>query len=403
MIKETIDSKDYFIAISTGIFLFILPFTHTVAIRLSFLLISLILVLSFYKITVLREVFCKLPLLIWVIFPILMLPFAIDLSYSLSEIKVEIAYSVLAFILFFIISYHKVWFVKTAILAMTISLLLVSIWGLINSYMHQGIWEETARHNGSASYISYTLILIPLLVMAYFLFIKYRILIITIALFFIITSFLSGQRIFLVAILLELLVFIFWARKYFVIDKRKLLWVAGTFIIIASLLAFVSLLNRFHGSLDTAIDYQQHDPRIELLSIPFNIIQSAPLIGYGFGRDTMLHIMGGQAAMDKVMIQQGAGYQYDHAHNIFLNYTIELGLFGLITLVTLLACLIRKYYQLSQHSNQLIAVAGSVGLAIILGFILRNQTNDMFYRDISLFFWSVQGILFGFIAQQLVK
>jgi O-antigen ligase len=308
-------------------------------------------------------------------------------------------YSVMAFSIFFSLAYQKIFFMKSAIIAMTLSLTLVSLWGLWNSYENQGLWLETARHNGSASYISYTLILIPLLLFAQCLFVQQRFWIISFLVLLILTSFLSGQRIFIVALLAELVIFILWAKQYLNISTQKLLIISTVFILLSTLLAFASLLNRFDGSIETAIHYQRYDPRLELFSIPLDLIKNAPLIGYGFGRETMLHVIGGEAALEQILQNYPKGYQYNHAHNVLLNIAIEVGLLGLVIFASVFICLFRQYYHCAKYAKPIVAAAGMAGIAILVGFLIRNQSNDMFYRDISLFFWSTQGLLLGFIVK----
>jgi len=395
--------KDYLLAILSGGFLFILPFTHTVAIRLSFLLLLFIALVFIYPFKALQKIHCKNILLLWMVFPLLILPFAWDISYSLNEIKVEIGYSLIAFSLFFILAYQKVFFVKSALFAATVSLIVLSLWGGWNSYWNGGIWLETARHNGSASYISYTLILLPFLIFSYFLLSQYRRFILAIAILLIITSFVSGQRVFVFALVAEMVVFLLWVKHHFKLNPKKLILISSVFILLSALLALGSLLNRFDGSIAAAIHYQQNDPRLSLLSIPIDLIKHAPLLGYGFGRETMLHVLGGEAVLEQILANYPHGYQYNHAHNLFLNYAIEVGLLGLLIFAVLFSCLFQHYYACAKQSKRLVAVAGMAGMAILVGFLIRNQSNDMFYRDISLFFWSIQGVLLGFIAKMIHK
>jgi len=391
--------KDYFLAICSGFFLFILPFTHTIAIRLSLFLIVFIAVIFIYRLNAIRNIPTQKVLLLWLVFPVLILPFAWNIAYSLNEIKVEIVYSVMAFSIFFTLAYQKIFFIKSALIAMSLSLLLVSLWGLWNSYENQGLWLETARHNGSASYISYTLVLIPLLLFAQCVFVRQRLWIISLLVLLILTSFLSGQRIFIVALLAQLVIFGLWAKQYLTISTQKLMIISTVFILLSTLLAFASLLNRFDGSIEAAIHYQQNDPRFELISIPLELIKNSPFIGYGFGRETMLHVIGGETALDKILQSYPEGYQYSHAHNVLLNIAIEVGLLGLVIFASVFVSLFRHYYCCAKDEQPIVAAAGMAGMAILVGFLVRNQTNDMFYRDMSLFFWSTQGLLLGFIVK----
>src|SRR4051812_24378353 len=96
-IKNLPKSQLAFLAI-TGIFLFILPMPHTMALRL--LTLFLAAMLSFYLVRKqgIPRLPLKVPFVLWMALALFSLLFAINPAYSLSEIKTEILYGALAYV-----------------------------------------------------------------------------------------------------------------------------------------------------------------------------------------------------------------------------------------------------------------------------------------------------------------
>jgi hypothetical protein len=84
-----------------AIFLFILPFTHTVALRLSSLAIAAAIAFITWRSHPTPPIPFKLPLLLWAGMALLSLSWALDPAYTLGEIKNEIGYTMLAFFTFY--------------------------------------------------------------------------------------------------------------------------------------------------------------------------------------------------------------------------------------------------------------------------------------------------------------
>jgi O-antigen ligase len=114
-------------------------------------------------------------------------------------------------------------------------------------------------------------------------------------------------------------------------------------------------------------------------------IVEAPLTGHGFGREAMK-----QARPDLMLKSE----MFWHAHNTFLNLGLSTGVVGLTCLSLLLAALLTRYWSLVKGPQEA-RWLGILGLCIVVGFFTRNLTNDFFHRDLSLAFWSLNGLLLG--------
>ena len=112
-----------------------------------------------------------------------------------------------------------------------------------------------------------------------------------------------------------------------------------------------------------------------------------PLTGSGFGRNAM------QKATPDLLTPDVPLFW--HAHNVFLNYGISMGLPGVLALLLVFGCLLRAFWKLARHGNDVQRVIGAAGVAMVAGVIARNLTNDFFMRDMSLLFWSLSGLLLG--------
>src|SRR5712691_9230818 len=89
-----------FLAI-TGLFLFILTIPHTIVLRLFTLFLAAMLSFYFVFKRCWPSMSLKVPLALWIGFALFSLIFAINPIYSLGEIKSEILYGVLAYVIFF--------------------------------------------------------------------------------------------------------------------------------------------------------------------------------------------------------------------------------------------------------------------------------------------------------------
>lgn len=84
-----------------------------------------------------------------------------------------------------------------------------------------------------------------------------------------------------------------------------------------------------------------------------------------------------------------------HAHNMFLNAAISMGIPGALALLVLFAWFGYLYLRLLGTNEALLQRIGVAGLLLLVGVVGRNLTNDFFVRDGALLFWALNGALLG--------
>ena len=80
-----------------------------------------------------------------------------------------------------------------------------------------------------------------------------------------------------------------------------------------------------------------------------------------------------------------------HAHNLFLNTWLESGLIGVVLEMSLLIALVVRFCRL-RHATPWICAAG---VALVVGMLAKNSTDDFMWRTTALAFGSFAGLLLG--------
>lgn len=127
------------------------------------------------------------------------------------------------------------------------------------------------------------------------------------------------------------------------------------------------------------------DVRWDLWKFSLEKIAEHPWVGGGIGR----------SVFDKLhpeFMRENA--QLWHAHNMILNKGIQMGIPGMIAF---LALWIALALELLRHARQpgesgYLAIAG---LAALVAIFAKNMTDDFFVRNVALFFWLATGLLVG--------
>ena|SRR5882672_3681976 len=104
-----------------------------------------------------------------------------------------------------------------------------------------------------------------------------------------------------------------------------------------------------------------------------------PWTGAGFGR----------MVLSKEFQQQQGDVTHSHAHNIVLNYAIQLGFFGPIVLGLLLFSVVRELLKITRAVDRDVQTLGITGLAIVGGVIgVEEMIEDLFAQHVGLLFWA---------------
>jgi O-antigen ligase len=114
-------------------------------------------------------------------------------------------------------------------------------------------------------------------------------------------------------------------------------------------------------------------------------IGERPLTGYGFGRGLLRGPLQGEFRELDAFLW--------HAHNIFLEQRVQLGVPGLLLFLLLLAALLREGWRAALDASDFRAACGIALIAVIAGMLVRNMTDTLFVRQNALLFWGVVGIL----------
>ncbi len=80
-----------------------------------------------------------------------------------------------------------------------------------------------------------------------------------------------------------------------------------------------------------------------------------------------------------------------HAHNLFLNTWLQTGVIGVVLQSALLVALMLRYWRL-RRADPYIAAAG---VALVVGMVTKNFTDDFMWKTTMLAFWAFAGLLLG--------
>jgi O-antigen ligase len=368
-----------------AVFLFILPFPGTVTLRLLALAGSLLVCAwSWYR-EGYPQVPARLALVLWGGFALLSLATAVDPAYTLGEIKNEIGYAMAAYLAFLTLTRTRAdaQFLLGALILGSLALASIALWDSLSSDSPR--WNEEGLAGGSGSYSTYLLALLPALLWAGgMLRLRHRWgLVAGLIALQLVVAVIAGQRQFWLVFALQVLVGLPLLRKRgFVHISTSRMRAIGVLAVVLSALVIVGATARR----DTIS--LSEDPRLGMWPGVVARIIEHPLTGKGFGRETM-----------KKAYPELRSRKYPevwHAHNLFLNYGMSMGVPGMIAALYLFFTLLRIFWNLSRADDRALALAGVCGVLLVMAVVVRNLTNDFFVRDLALLFWAIAGMLLGY-------
>jgi O-antigen ligase len=386
-------------AVPAIVFLFILPFTHTVALRLTCLFAAALIALYGGRRVPRPPLPCKLPLLLWAGICVLSLAWSIRPGYSAGELKNEIGYVMIAFLVFFYTTgTETAW----RLWRMTIitSCIVVSVLALV-FVAHSDSWPMNARFFPDRNMFSTYIVLVTPLFLVTLAQDGIRPLAGTLAGLAVpltlACGYLTLNRTMWPALVIEVIVF-FWlvARKTSSGMRSR---VTGALVLIVLCAIFAAAF--------LAVDYMKVGPgatgpdaieksmkqslRPRIWSYAATRIAQRPATGYGFGREILRPDF--QAHSGTPVIR--------HAHNMILNYALETGLPGALLLLLLFAALVRTFWMLYATAPRELWSVGAFGLTLLAGAAVKSMTDDLLIREDSLLFWSLIGMSLGYAGHKL--
>ncbi len=146
--------------------------------------------------------------------------------------------------------------------------------------------------------------------------------------------------------------------------------------------------NYYPAAVENAASMLMQDDRQRIWKAAINIIGDKPIAGYGFALEN------GKQALSEQFTEPWHRDMYRHAHNIVLNYAIQMGLPGGLALLCLFGGLTIGFYsRIRSASSPASRAVATCGLMLVVGFFLRNMTDDFFSRHASLLLAALIGML----------
>lgn len=376
-----------------ALFLAILPFPGTVALRLLCLVAAAAVALFlWWRQSAARPTIpCKPVLILWISLAALSVAYSAIPGYSLGEFKNEIGYTMLAFLSFLVIARNRET-VERLLVALAAGFAIIGVWAACAWAANGFIWVTDGRYGGIAVFSTYIVTVAPALFCLACAASRpwlRRAAWVLLGLAFLL-ALMTLQRAVWPALLAEAAVIGLWrCRKGM---RGGLIMAAIALVVIAaSFYATSSWRSEAPTGMEESVEESlAGDTRLAAWRGIVAKIAEHPWAGAGFGRGTMGRVYPELIPENKMI---------SHPHNVFLNYGIAMGVPGILALAALFFCLARTFWQQVGREQEDLAIHGVCGVALIVGVVTRNQFNDLFIRDMALLYWALIGIFLGQAAR----
>jgi O-antigen ligase len=134
------------------------------------------------------------------------------------------------------------------------------------------------------------------------------------------------------------------------------------------------------------ISIVQQDDRLTIWREALNTIKDRPFVGHGYALEEA------KTALAERFTEPGFRAVFRQAHNLILNYAIQIGIPGALALILLFAGLANAFWRRRAGVRGTVVIA-TCGLMLVAGFLLRNMTDDFFSRHAALLFGALVGLL----------
>lgn len=173
-----------------------------------------------------------------------------------------------------------------------------------------------------------------------------------------------------------------------ILSHKTIPWVV--FLIAAGITAFFFLPDTFVERVSSIVTFSDSSVlyRINIWKGCAALIRSCFFTGVGVG-DVAFAEAYGDFALSGIE-------SASHAHNLFLQITIELGIAGLLVFVILILMLVRSSFSLFRKRSfqHFSSISGLVCLSAIMALLINGMTEYVWYNNrIYLLFWLVAGLV----------
>ena len=393
-------SRESLLLLAPAIYLFVLPLAHTTALRSVAFVVSVLLLIWAWRTDTTAPIPLKVPFAAWFAVALLSLIWAVHPDYSIGEIKSEIVYGFLTFAIFFTLT-HERRELNFWIAVLAASSLMVGAFALVQ-FLRGISLNEVGMYGGTLHYSAYLITVMPLFLAAALLWPgRRRFAMVGLVFFLLLTGYCTKNRGLWISLIVELVIFGYMYLRYLNlnIERRKSIFAIMVLVVIAMTIAFVTVsgerlatdsgerLGPNSSTGEVLSGTIQIDPRPKLWQDSFAWIMQRPWTGAGFGR----------MVLSREFQQQAGLATHTHAHNIALNYAIELGFLGPIVLGLLVFCIFRELLKATRMADRDARTLGIAGLAIVAGvFGVEGMIEDLFFRHLGWMFWALIGMILGY-------
>ena len=369
-------------------------FSHTVALRLLLLLVGALLAaiaVSRNRRDIQGLPPIWIPFALWVAWAVLSLGWSLEPARTLKELRNELGYAALALWICFVGAQARdaARIFLTVLAAATTAVIVIGLWEFSNG------WDSyvAGLHGGPGNHSSALLTLMPCVAMTgwYGWRAKWpwpvQLVVWGVGSLLPVSAYFTLSRTIWLGfgVQLALLGGLVLLRRKTWSPRSRIL--AGTFTFaILAVTATALLTIQVEREAIGAKSFEQ-DPRLALWPEIVKWVEKRPFTGYGFGRGLLREELSG---VDPLLW---------HAHSIFLEALLQLGVPGLTLLLILLGALARQAWRLARDSDDAIAACGMALIGVVAGMLVRNMTDALLIRQNALLFWGVVGALLALGAR----
>ncbi len=366
-----------------------LAFNHTIALRLYAMGAAAALTFVAGGWRELRTLPLRNAWIVWAAVAAISVAFAND-RHALHEYSHEVLYAFAAFATWYLLARRADgarWLAYTLMGVLVAALVLGAL-----RYARFRRWFDLGEYGDVGSFSTFLVTTLPLLL---FLALRSRahsaerIGALTLIVGCLVAGFLTLNRMFWFAAAAEIMIFALSSMRYWQTPRRGL-WMGGVIAVVAALaITEVLLVSESRIALaapGTGVwEFVVEDPRGDLWRFAVHQIADHPLLGAGIGKWSSRALFDAQFH-DSMLL---------HAHNLFLNRALETGLPGLAAFVALLVSVAIAFGRMARSGDTGTAAIGAAGLAVVVGVVLKNLTDDFFIRQNAMLFWSLTGAALG--------
>lgn len=388
-----------------ALFLFVLPLNHVAGLRNTLLVTGFALTLWQWRQLDVPLLPIKWPMLAWGAIVLASAAWSLNPAFTLREIKLELLLGLMAFGLAYGQSTTEERakdLLRAVVLAVVVTALLAAYRILIvgvPNYHWDEINDPWGWQQGFVTYSTYLVLAIPVVLALLWQGGRFDRLLAMVALLLALWAGWATQNR-MVWVSLAVLVIVGGAGWYARVFARLRWRYAPLLLLGGVMMGFVAVFslvteNRPANALaptaarglQAVVQTLEHSERFEIWRYWLSRVPEHLWLGVGWGRD-LPHMVYPKPPDWPILF-------FAHAHNVFIDVLLQLGVIGLTAFVVLLASVALRFWKYYRSGEAQLVWVGMTGLMVLTSFASKNFTDDMFWRTDALFFWTLLGMLLG--------